>query len=73
MAEYKTIPTLLSVKEFSNKHTTFSQGALRNYIFNETFNHMKDFNVIKRVKSRIYIDEQAFFNWIEYQTQLANR
>ena len=67
------VPSILGVKEFSKKHQAFSYSALRNHIFNKEQNGLDDFKVIKQIKRRVYIDEQAFFKWLDYQTQLANR
>ncbi len=64
---------LLTVKQFSEQHQAFPKGALRNYIFFEDSNGMKELNVIKRIGSKILIDADAFFLWIENQNKRANK
>ena len=62
---------LLTVKQFSEQFPAFPNGALRNYIFFEDSNGMKELNVIKRIKSKILIDVDAFFIWVEEKSKEA--
>jgi hypothetical protein len=67
------VPTLLTVKQFSEKHPAFSEGAIRWMIFKagssstiQIDDHDKAFkNVVVRVGRRVYIDEAKFFQWTE--------
>jgi hypothetical protein len=54
---------LLSVNDFAKKYPTFTKGTLRAYIFNADSNGFKE--VIRRIGARVYIKENAFFNWVE--------
>ena len=67
--------TLLTVKDFCEKHPAFSQGSLRSLIFNsqdrltasgETIpgNGLSEAGAIVRIGRRILIDETAFFRWV---------
>lgn len=66
---------LLTVRQFSEKHPAFSQGSLRNLIFNAspkyTSRGQVDGNGLKvalvRVGRKILIDEEKFFSWIDQQ------
>ena len=54
---------LLSVNDFAEKYPTFTKGTLRAYIFNADSNGFRE--VIRRIGARVYIKENAFFNWVE--------
>lgn len=54
---------LISVNDFADKYPTFTKGTLRAYIFNADKNGFRE--VIRRIGSRVYIKENAFFQWVE--------
>ena len=55
----------LTIAQTSEAHPAFSQSSLRNII---TKAHDNGFNsVIKRVNTRVLIEESAFIEWIEVQ------
>lgn len=54
---------LISVNDFADKYPTFTKGALRAYIFNADKNGFRE--VIRRIGSRVYIKENAFFQWVD--------
>lgn len=58
------IPTLLTVKQFNQKHPAFPTGGLRHRIFHENQNGMKAAKVIVRNGRRVLINEESFFNWL---------
>ncbi len=58
------IPTLLTVRQFSEKHPAFPVGGLRFRIFHEDENGMKAAGVIIRNGRRILLDEERFFEWL---------
>ena len=58
------IPTLLTVKQFNQKHPAFPVGGLRHRIFHETQNGMKAAGVVVRNGRRVLIDEERFFDWV---------
>ena len=58
------IPTLLTVKQFNQKHPAFPLGGLRFRIFHEKTNGMKAAGVLVRNGRRILIDEERFFDWL---------
>ena len=58
------IPTLLTVKQFSEKHPAFPVGGLRFRIFHEDENGMKSAGVVVRNGRRILINEERFFDWV---------
>ncbi len=73
--------TLLTVRLFSDKHTAFPQGGLRNLIFcskpRETSrgtipgNGMAEAGVLVRLGRRLLIDEERFFKWLDDQQDSA--
>ncbi len=59
-----SVPTLLTVKQFNQKHPAFPIGGLRHHIFHENQNGMRAAGVIVRNGRRILLDEERFFNWL---------
>jgi hypothetical protein len=52
-----TIPRLLTVKQFSQKHPAFPEGGLRFRIFHADTNGMNAAGVLVRNGRRVLIDE----------------
>lgn len=59
------IPTLLTVKQFSQKHPAFPEGGLRHRIFFSKENGLADARVIIRAGRKVLIHEERFFIWLE--------
>ena len=67
--------TLLTVRQFSDKHPAFTQGAIRNLIFlaesRKTSKGVIEGNglnvALVRIGRKLLIDEAKFFQWIEEQ------
>lgn len=67
--------SLLTVRQFSERHPAFSQGSLRNLIFlskaRKTSRGMLSGNgldkALIRLGKKILIDEQRFFEWLDTQ------
>lgn len=78
-AAYPDLPpqprTLLTVRQFSDKHPAFPQGSLRNLIFlaesRESSNGKIAGNgldvALVRIGRKLLIDEAKFFQWIDEQ------
>lgn len=62
-----TTPTLLTIRQFAERHKAFSQAGLRYLIFNASTNGMT--KCLRRVGRRVLIDEARFFEWIEHNGQ----
>ncbi len=67
--------TLLTVRQFADKHQAFPQGSLRNLIFLSE-NRKTSKGIIKgnglgiaivRVGKKLLLDEAKFFQWIDEQ------
>lgn len=66
---------LLSTRQFSEKHPAFSQPALRHLIFQSKSRTSSlgpipgnGFDVaLVHIGSRVLIDEDKFFEWVEWQ------
>ena len=58
-----TLRILNSVRQHAEKHPAFTQGSLRNLIFNAKTNGFDA--VLVRVGRKILIDEVQFFQWID--------
>ena len=72
-------PTLLTVRQFADKHSAFSQGSLRNLIFLSE-NRKTSRGIISgngldvaliRIGQKLLIDEAKFFQWIDEQQEIS--
>ncbi len=61
--------SLLTVRQFSERHPAFTQGSLRNLIFNAKTNGLD--SALVRIGRKVLIDESAFFAWIDRQNGRA--
>lgn len=59
---------LKTVAQFANG-TPFTEGQIRWWIFQADNNGMADADVVLRIGRRVYIDTDAFENWIASQNQ----
>ncbi len=62
---------LLTVKQFAQKHSAFSEASLRYHIFHEKTNDLSF--ALVRVGRKILIKEAAFFDWIENQQSTSSQ
>lgn len=70
MVEHHNEPrTLLTVRQFSEKHPAFPQGSLRNLIFHAEANGFK--RCVRRINSKVLLDEQEVFRWVDHQNSAA--
>lgn len=69
--------SLLTVRQFSDKHPAFTQGAIRNLIFLAE-NRKTSKGLIKgnglnialvRIGRKLLIDEAKFFEWVDAQQE----
>ena len=65
-------PILLTVIQFSAKHSFVTPGGLRFQIFNAKENGLEKSDAIVRIGRRVLINEEKYFTWIEGQ-QKAKR
>jgi len=63
------MPTLSTVKQFTEKQPAFNTGGLRAWIFNEHTNGLAKSGAIVRIGRKVLIDEAKFFAWVESQNQ----
>ena len=72
-------PSLLTVRQFADKHSAFSQGSLRNLIFLSE-NRKTSRGIIPgngldialiRIGRKLLIDEAKFFQWIDEQQEIS--
>ena len=64
MENQMNIPTLLTVKQLSQKHPAFPEGGLRKQIFYSDTNGMEETGALVRVGRRVLLNEEKFFDWI---------
>jgi hypothetical protein len=57
------VSDFLTIKQFTEKHKSFSASALRFYIYKRRENGFN--KVVVRIGRKILIDEKAFLKWIE--------
>lgn len=62
------IPSILTVKQFSQKHTAFPEGGLRHLIFHAKSNGLETSGALVRNGRRVLINEEIFFYWLCKQT-----
>jgi hypothetical protein len=70
-----TVPTLLTVKQFAQKHAAWTEGSLRNAIFlskpRKVGGEDRRANgldvALLRIGRKILIDEAKFFDWVNKQ------
>lgn len=63
------MPTLSTVKQFTENQPAFTTGGLRAWIFNEHTNGLSKSGAIVRIGRKVLIDNQKFFAWVESQNQ----
>lgn len=56
---------LYTLKQFCAEFQAFSLGGLRNQIFNEKINGLKESGAILRMGRRVLIDSDKFFDWVK--------
>lgn len=59
--------TLLTLRQFSERHPAFPEASLRWHIFKAEYNGLARHGAVKRIGRRVYLDEGAFFRWVESQ------
>lgn len=62
------IPQFKTVKQFIAENPAFTLGGMRNYIFFEDTNGLKASGAIKRIGRKILIDVEAFYKWVDTQS-----
>ena len=60
--EYRS---LLTVRQFSEKHKAFSEGGLRHLIFHAESNGFG--GCIRRIGRKVLLDESSVFAWVDAQ------
>jgi hypothetical protein len=65
------VPTLLTVKQFSDKHPAFPIGGLRHRIFYARQNGLEQSGALVRNGRRVLIDEEKFFHWLTGEQKAA--
>lgn len=61
------VPTLLSIRQFSEKHRAFPEASLRWHVFNASTNGLDRHGALKRIGRRVYVVEEKFFEWVDAQ------
>ena len=64
MTDQNSIPSLLTINQFCEKHHAFTHGGLRDRIFHANSNGLKTIGAILRNGRRVLIDEAKFFQWL---------
>lgn len=60
-------PTLLTIRQFAEKHKAFPDASLRWHVFRAASNGLDRMGAIKRIGRRVYVVEERFFEWVEAQ------
>lgn len=59
-----SVPNLLTVKQFNQKHPAFPVGGLRHKIFYARQNGLEKSGALVRNGRRVLIHEERFFDWL---------
>ena len=59
-----SVPNLLTVKQFCDKHPAFKEGGLRWQIFHAEENGLEDAGAVIRIGRKVLIDEKKYFDHI---------
>lgn len=64
-------PTQLysTVKQFSERHPTFTVASLRALIFDGNTNGLNDSCAVVRINRKVLINEGRFFDWVELKNK----
>jgi hypothetical protein len=65
--DYSGDQELFTVAQFSAKHKAFTIGGMRHIIFKELENGLKKSGAIVRIGSKVLINEEHFFQWVNTQ------
>jgi len=65
MTNNESVPSVLTVKLFSEKHPAFSQASIRHLIFHARSNGFE--RCLRRAGRKILILESEFFAWLNDQ------
>ena len=68
-----TTKKLIPVPKWNNYHEWPSLSGLRNLIFHKKNNGFDELKVVKKVGKLVFIDEGAFFHWIEYRNEIDSK
>ena len=60
-----TTRTLLTVRQFHEKHPAFPVGGLRWQIFHAATNGMEKAGVVLRAGRKVLLDEDRYFEWLD--------
>ena len=72
-AKTTATPILLTVIQFSIKHSFVTPGGLRFQIFNAKENGLEKTGAIVRIGRRVLVNEEKYFSWIESQQDKKER
>ena len=72
-AKTTATPILLTVIQFSAKHSFATPGGLRFQIFNARENGLEKTGAIVRIGRRVLVNEEKYFAWIESQQDKKER
>lgn len=64
---------LLTVRQFADAHPAISEGSLRWQIFRRRDNGLDDAGALVRIGSRIMIDVDRYYAWLDAQQTMGVR
>jgi hypothetical protein len=62
--EINKIPTILTIKQFVEKHKFISYAGLQNQLFHRQTNGLNVSGAIIKLGKRVLINEEKFFEWL---------
>lgn len=61
--------TLLTPRQFAERHPAFPLGGVRWQIFNERTNGLAEAGAVLRVGRKVLIDEDRWLSWLDHQNR----
>jgi len=68
LQEVAIVDTIITVVEFSRRHSAFTEQSLRWLIFRSAENGLAKSGAIIRLGRRVLIDEEKFFEYLRSQS-----
>ena len=66
-----SIPSLLTKKQFIEKHKAFTKGGLDMQLFKRKTNGLVSSGAVLQNGRKILIDEERYFAWLKAQQEVA--
>ena len=66
-------PNLKTVSQFCEANPAFTKGSIRNILFYDELNGLRESGAVKRLGAKILIDCDKFFAWLDTNPSITGR